>query len=166
LHAEFERFTQAALTRLYSRCQIMLEKHGIKRPEPGHFEVYFIRRGDKLLAESLDIPSEAYLRSMASRAPSPLLAIGDDDFFIDSLKTRLPTLSCFSPFPPLAGSTLDRRVSLERTLSIMSHFCVLCEARKVIGDPHCNLVAAALAVRGERYSADRQLFPWPRQLVI
>jgi len=166
LHEAFAAHTQVGLKRLHERCRALLAQHGIALPEPQRFVVFFIRRGDKLKSESLDIPRAAYLRSMAARQHLPLLAIGDDDFFIEGLKTDIPGLQSFAPFAPIQGSTIGQTVPLERTLAIMLNFCILCEAREVVGDANCNLVAAALAVRGERYSADRQLFPWPRHLVV
>lgn len=166
LHQPFFDFSRNALIGLYRRCRELIQESGLKLPDAGRYEVFFIRRGDKLKAESLDIPQAAYLRSVAARKDCELLLVGDDDFFIRDLQAFNPSLRSYSPFKPIKGSVLNSAVSLERTMAILVNFCVLCEAAKVTGDPNCNLVAAALAMRGDRGSADNLLFPWPRHVVI
>lgn len=166
LHQPFSDFSRNALIGLYRRCREVIQEFGLKLPDAGRYEVFFIRRGDKLRAESLDIPRAAYLRSFAARKGCELLLVGDDDFFIRDLQALNSGLKSYSPFTPIKGSVLNSAVSLERTLAILVNFCVLCEAAKVTGDPNCNLVAAALAMRGDCGAADNLLFPWPRHIVI
>lgn len=169
-HRGFTAFVRDALAGVLQRSRAILAHHGVTLPPSGIHAVWFIRRGDKLAREAIDVPVAAYVRSidrLTRASPSaPPLIVGDDDRFIARIRRARPAAVAFDAFPPLAGSTLGTAVSLDRTLAILANFCMLCEARDLVGDAHCNLVAAAMAVRGDTVCADPVLFPWERLVLV
>lgn len=169
-HAAFAAFARDALAGVHERSRAILARHGVALPPPGVHAAWFVRRGDKLAREALDVPVAAYVRSIdrlgGTRPPAPPLVIGDDDRFIAAIRRARPAAAAFAAFPPLAGSALAPAVDLDRTLAILANFCILCEARELVGDAHCNLVAAAMAVRGDAVCADPILFPWSRLVLV
>jgi hypothetical protein len=169
-HLAFVASVRRGLEAVHARSRALLALHGIEIPPPGTHTVWFVRRGDKLAREAIDVPVAAYVRSIdriVDRDPSasPFVA-GDDDGFMAAIRQVRPSVGAFTRFPPIHGSTLAAAVSLERTLPILAHFCILCEARAVVGDSHCNLVAAAMSVRGDMEAADPELFPWKRHVLL
>ncbi len=170
IHSEFHVFVRRELAAVFDRCRNSLAMHGIELPPAGGHAVWFVRRGDKLAREALDVPVTAYVRSIdrivgRDSAAAPLV-VGDDDGFSAAIRRLRPWVGGFARFPVIHGSTLTAAVSLERSLAILANFCILCEARAVVGDSHCNLVAAAMAVRGDLAAADPELFPWTRHVLV
>ncbi|MEX1075712.1 MAG: hypothetical protein WED27_04590 [Pirellulales bacterium] len=169
-HPAFDAFARRKHAAVFERCRNSLARHGIQLPPAGSHTVWFVRRGDKLAREALDVPVAAYVRSIdriMGRDPAAApLVVGDDDGFIAAIRRLRPWVGWFAGFPAIHGSTLAATVSLERTLALLANFCILCEARAVVGDSHCNLVAAAMAVRGDMAAADPELFPWTRHVLV
>lgn len=169
-HPAFTAFVRDALAGVHERSRAILAHHGIALPPVGAHAAWFVRRGDKLTHEAIDVPVAAYLRSIdrlaCAPAAAPPLIVGDDDRFIARIRRARSAAVAFEAFPPLAGSTLAPVVGLDRTLAILANFCILCEARDLVGDAHCNLVAAAMAVRGDTVCADPTLFPWSRLVLV
>lgn len=169
-HPAFNAFVRDSLAGVHRRSRAILARHGVALPPAGIHAAWFVRRGDKLAHEAIDVPAAAYVRSIdrlaRSRPSAPPLIVGDDDRFISRICRARPAATAFTAFQPLAGSTLAASVSLDRTLAILANFCILCEARHLVGDAHCNLVAAAMAVRGDAVCADTALFPWSRLVLV
>jgi hypothetical protein len=118
----------------------------------------FIRRGDKLINESYPISLGIYTKILKSY-PN-LLILGDDYYFNKSLSRHIAgskTLEIMGYKP--RGGYLNNSGDVA-VKSILTNFISLCMASKVIGDPYCNLVAAALIYRGENRSYDLRIAPW------
>jgi len=120
----------------------------------------FIRRGDKLKNESYPLTLENYCKNLKPLKHN-LSIIGDDYYFNEKISKNLKVQNIFIPGYKPRGAFLEESSDENAALnSILLNFKILCESEAVIGDANCNLVAAAMAYRGENYTHLRGLHPW------
>jgi hypothetical protein len=123
----------------------------------------FIRRGDKLLKEAYPININIYKNILSKY--SDVVILGDDYYFNKKLAGAenfdVFEIPGYKPQGAYLNNTGENAVQ-----SILCNFYLLSESKFAIGDPYCNLVAAALVYRKETFSYDKRLHPWQLRTYI
>ena len=117
----------------------------------------FIRRGDKLLHEGYPLTVANYRKTLSQY--ENVLIIGDDYYFNENLCKSTNFQHSYIPGYTPKGAYLSQ-MTVNSVNAILLNLCILVDSKYIIGDPYCNLFAAALILRGENYSKDRILHPW------
>ena len=154
---EYESYRYEIIKKLYDSAKSNYDYKNISLVKRNYIAA-FIRRGDKIINESYPIDLIKYYNKL--KKYQNIVLLGDDYYFNESLSKMIPSSAVFeiTGYKP-RGGYLNNNGS-EAVKSIINNFIILCDSDKLIGDPYCNLVAAALVYRKEFYSDEPELFPW------
>jgi len=152
---KLQLFRKQILGKIFNWCEANFHTQSIA-PFAGK-TACFIRRGDKLIRESYPISSHAYLYNL-KKYPN-IIVLGDDFYFNERLSKEGNFQHFFVEGHKISGGNMSH-VDRSAVNSILMNYYLLCNSENIIGDPCCNLVAAAMMYKGVTYSYDRNLFPW------
>lgn len=155
--SEYLEYRHRVIKNLYDSIQLS-DEDAINYSYSRKYVAAFIRRGDKLLNESYPIDKIQYSKKLM-KYPNIVL-LGDDYYFNKSLSRMIPGSSVFEiqGYKPRGGYLNNTGPNAVK--SILCNFMILSNSNQLIGDPYCNLVAAALIYRKEFFSYELGLFPW------
>jgi hypothetical protein len=151
-------FRKKILKKIYENESIFLNKECINSIKLLDNEIgCFIRRGDKLIRESYPINLNMYISVL--KKYKKVVITGDDYYFNENLSRSTGFLH-FSQenYRPTGGNLA--LVEKSAVIAILANFIMLVNSKKIIGDPYCNLVAAAMILKGIDRSYDQRLHPW------
>jgi hypothetical protein len=154
-YSDYLNFRKSTLFKIFNWCQQNMDLTVID-----HYSgktACFIRRGDKLLREAYPIDIDSYLLNL--KKYQNVVVLGDDFYFDEELSQKGGFDHFYLDGHKLKGGDLSH-VNKDAVRSILTNFYLLCMSENIIGDPYCNLFAAAMMYRGEHYSKDRNLHPW------
>ena len=157
---DFKNYRKLVINNVYSWCKENIDITAINNSidlNLNNFIVCFIRRGDKLKRESYPIDIDSYKIQLKSY--ENLLIIGDDNKFNKKLSSLIPCREYCDPAYIINGGDLSHN-NYSAVKSILTNFYILSSSKNIIGDPYCNLVAAAMIKKNIIYSYDRVLHPW------
>ena len=154
-YSNYLNFRKTILSKIFNWCQENMDLTVIDRFSGK--TACFIRRGDKLLREAYPIDIDSYLLNLKKH--QNVVVLGDDFYFDEELSQKGGFDHFYLEGHRLEGGDLSH-VNKDAVRSILTNFCLLCLSENIIGDPYCNLFAAAMMCKGENYSKDRNLHPW------
>ena len=142
----FTRFKIGFYARTHNQISIFCQQFG-PLPEPLATCV-FVRRGDKLKDEAIEIPTAAYeAQFRRSVAESGSLELRSDDAqWAADVVSRMNWPGVFNATPNAGGGSgyeILRGTDVTGTLALMQNYLALVRAKTAHGDCTCNLVNAA-----------------------
>ena len=154
-YEDYRIYRKSVLVKLFNWCQDNLDQKTISQFSKS--TACFIRRGDKLLREAYPISGEAYLSNL--KKYQNVVVLGDDFYFDETLCKEGDFTHFYLDNHKLSGGDLSH-VNADAVRSILTNYFLLCSSEEIIGDPYCNLFAAAMVYKDIYYSHDRNLHPW------